>query len=160
MDSMGCNYEILDKSTIAGEPIGSIMVKTANNLRAFTIEGNVLPKLIDEIPILTVAACFCDGVSEIKDAQELRVKETDRLKVMARQLRKFGAEISEKEDGLIINGQSNFNSAEVDSETDHRVSMSLAIASLLAKGTSKIMRAEASSVSYPAFWDDLAKLTN
>ena len=79
---------------------------------------------------------------------------------MARQLRKFGAEISEKEDGLIINGQSNFNSAEVDSETDHRVAMSLAIASLLAKGTSKIMRAEASSVSYPAFWDDLAKLTN
>ena len=61
---------------------------------------------------------------------------------------------------LIINGQSNFNSAEVDSETDHRVSMSLAIASLLAKGTSKVMRAEASSVSYPAFWDDLAKLTN
>ena len=160
MDSMGCNYEILDKSTIAGEPIGSIMVKTANNLRAFTIEGNVLPKLIDEIPILTVAACFCDGVSEIKDAQELRVKETDRLKVMARQLRKFGAEISEKEDGLIINGQSNFNSAEVDSETDHRVSMSLAIASLLAKGTSKIIRAEASNVSYPSFWDDLAKLTN
>ena len=160
MDSMGCKYEILDKSTIAGEPIGSIMVKTANNLRAFTIEGDVLPKLIDEIPILTVAACFCDGVSEIKDAQELRVKETDRLKVMARQLRKFGAEISEKEDGLIINGQSNFNSAEVDSETDHRVSMSLAIASLLAKGTSKVMRAEASCVSYPAFWDDLAKLTN
>ena len=79
---------------------------------------------------------------------------------MARQLRKFGAEISEKEDGLIINGQSNFNSAEVDSETDHRVSMSLAIASLLAKGTSKILRAEASCVSYPAFWDDLAKLTN
>ena len=160
MDSMGCNYEILDKSTIAGEPIGSIKVKTSNNLRSFTIEGDILPKLIDEIPILTVAACFCNGVSEIKDAQELRVKETDRLKVMARQLQKFGAEISEKEDGLIINGQSNFNSAEVDSETDHRVAMSLAIASLLAKGTSKIIRAEASSVSYPAFWDDLTKLTN
>jgi len=160
MDSMGCNYEILDKSTIAGEPIGSIKVKTANNLRSFIVEGDILPKLIDEIPILTVAACFCNGVSEIKDAKELRVKETDRLKVMARQLRKFGAEIIEKEDGLIINGQSKFNSAEVDSETDHRVSMSLAIASLLAKGTSKIIRANASSVSYPAFWEDLTKLTN
>ena len=133
MDSMGCNYEILDKSTIAGEPIGSIKVKTSNNLRSFTIEGDILPKLIDEIPILTVAACFCNGVSEIKDAQELRVKETDRLKVMARQLQKFGAEITEKEDGLIINGQSKFHSAEVDSETDHRVAMSLAIASLLPK---------------------------
>ena len=160
MDSMGCDYEILDKSMIAGEPIGSIKVKTANYLKPFTIEGDILPKLIDEIPILTVAACFCNGVSEIKDAQELRVKETDRLKVMARQLRKFGAEITEKEDGLIISGQSKFNSAEVDSETDHRVSMSLAIASLLAKGTSKIMRADASSVSYPAFWEDLSKLTN
>jgi len=130
------------------------------NLRSFTIEGDILPKLIDEIPILTVAACFCNGVSEIKDAQELRVKETDRLKVMARQLQKFGAEITEKKDGLIINGQSKFNSAEVDSETDHRVAMSLAIASLLAKGTSKIMRADAASVSYPTFWDELAKLTN
>ena len=160
MDSMGCNYEIVEKSIIAGEPIGSINVKTANNLRAFTIEGDILPKLIDEIPILTVAACFCQGVSEIKDAQELRVKETDRLKVMARQLRKFGAKILEKEDGLIITGESTFNSAEVDSETDHRVSMSLAIASLLAKGSSKISRADASNVSYPTFWDDLAKLTN
>jgi len=65
MDSMGCNYEILNKSTIAGEPIGSIKVKTSNNLRSFTIEGDILPKLIDEIPILTVAACFCIGVSEI-----------------------------------------------------------------------------------------------
>ncbi len=160
MDTMGCDYEILDKSTIAGEPLGSVKVRTAKRLRSFTIEGDILPKLIDEIPILAVAACFCNGVSEIKDAKELRVKETDRLKVMAKQLRKFGAEIREKEDGLIINGQSKFHSADVDSETDHRVSMSLAIASLLAKGTSKIMRADASNVSYPSFWEDLAKLTN
>ena len=160
MDQMGCNYEIVEKSIIAGEPIGSIKVKTANNLRPFTVEGEILPKLIDEIPILTVAACFCQGVSKIKDAQELRVKETDRLKVMARQLKRFGAKITEKEDGLIINGESKFNSAEVDSETDHRISMSLAIASLLAKGSSKILRAEASNVSYPTFWADLAKLTN
>ena len=79
---------------------------------------------------------------------------------MARQLHKFRAEITEKEDGLIINGHSKFHSAEVDSETDHRVAMSLAIASLLARGSSKIIRADASSVSYPAFWEDLAKLTN
>ena len=79
---------------------------------------------------------------------------------MARQLHKFGAEIIEKEDGLIINGQSKFHAAEIDSETDHRVAMSLAIASLLAKGTSKIMRSDAANVSYPTFWEDLAKLTN
>ena len=99
--------------------------KYVSNLKPFKIEGERLPKLIDEIPILTVAACFCNGVSEIKDAKELRVKETDRLKVMTRQLKKFGANILENEDGLIINGGSKFNSAEVDSETDHRVSMSL-----------------------------------
>ncbi len=160
MDEMGCDYKIVEKSTIAGEPIGSINVKSAKNLRPFKIEGDILPKLIDEIPILTVAACFCNGVSEIKDAKELRVKETDRLKVMARQLKKFGANISENEDGLTITGDSNFHSAEVDSETDHRVSMSLAVASLLAKGASKIARADASRVSYPTFWDDLKKLIN
>ena len=77
---------------------------------------------------------------------------------MTRQLRKFGAKIIEKEDGLIIHGESKFNSAEVDSETDHRVSMSLAIAALLAKGSTNIRRAEASKVSYPTFWDDLEKL--
>ena len=158
MDEMGCNYEIIENSIIAGEPIGSINIKTASNLKPFKIEGDILPKLIDEIPILTVAGCFCDGISEIKDAKELRVKETDRLKVMARQLKKFGANIIEKEDGLIITGSSKFNSAEVDSETDHRISMSLAIASILAKGTSKIARSEASKVSYPTFWDDLKKI--
>ena len=154
------DYKILEKSTIAGEPIGSVKVKYVCNLKPFKVEGDILPKLIDEIPILTVAACFCSGVSEIKDAKELRVKETDRLKVMATQLKKFGANIIEKEDGLIINGDSKFHSAEVDTEPDHRVSMSLAIASLLAKGSSKIARAEASRVSYPNFWDDLEKLIN
>ena len=160
MQEMGCNYSIVEKSTIAGEQIGSINVKFTNNLKPFKIEGGILPRLIDEIPILTVAACFCNGVSEIKDAKELRVKETDRLKVMARQLKKFGANIVENEDGLIINGESKFHSAEVDSETDHRIAMSLAIASLLAKGSTSIARAEASKVSYPTFWDDLEKLIN
>ena len=158
MDLMGCNYEIRDTRHVAGEPLGDINVKTASNLSSFVIEGDILPKLIDEIPILTVAACFCKGISYIKDAAELRVKETDRLKVMARQLRKFGAIIEEKEDGLIIYGDSKFISAEVDSETDHRISMSLAIASIMAKGTSTIHRADASNVSYPNFWNDLESL--
>ena len=158
MDLMGCNYRIDEKATIAGEMIGNINVKTAHKLNPFTIQGDILPKLIDEIPILTVAACFCEGVSYINDASELRVKETDRLKVMTRQLSKFGANIKEKHDGLIINGDSKFIGADVDSETDHRVSMSLAVAALLAKGSSKIFRSEASNVSYPKFWNDLESL--
>ena len=155
---MGCNYKIDEQSTIAGEMIGNIHVKTANELKPFTIQGDILPKLIDEIPILTVAACFCGGISYINDASELRIKETDRLKVMVRQLSKFGANIQEKHDGLIINGDSKFIGADVDSETDHRVAMSLAIAALLAKGSSKIYRSEASNVSYPGFWNDLESL--
>jgi len=158
MDMMGCNYKIEERSTIAGEIIGNIHIKTANKLKPFTIQGDILPKLIDEIPILTVAACFCGGISYINDASELRVKETDRLKVMARQLSKFGANIQEKHDGLIINGDSKFIGADVDSETDHRVAMSLAIAALLAKGSSEIFRSEASNVSYPGFWNDLESL--
>ncbi len=158
MDMMGCNYKIEGESTIAGEMIGNIQVKTANELKPFTIQGDILPKLIDEIPILTVAACFCGGISYINDASELRVKETDRLKVMARQLNKFGANIKEKHDGLIINGDSKFTGADVDSEKDHRVAMSLAIAALLAKGSSKIFRSDASNVSYPGFWNDLESL--
>ena len=158
MDTMRCDYEISGKRIIAGEPIGSITVRYKKDLEPFNIEGEILPKLIDEIPILTVAACFCNGVSEIKDAQELRVKETDRLKVIARQLKKFGAQIIEKENGLTIHGGSKFKAAEVDSETDHRISMSLAIASLLATGTSKIHRSESSQVSYPGFWSDLNNL--
>ncbi len=158
MDLMGCNYKIDHKNTIAGEMIGTVHVSTANNLQPFVIKGDILPKLIDEIPILTVAACFCEGISQIKDASELRVKETDRLKVMARQLSKFGAKIEEKEDGLVINGNSRFIGADVDSETDHRVAMSLAVASLLAKGSSTIFRADAANVSYPGFWDDLKSL--
>ena len=158
MDIMGCDYKIEGKSTIAGEIIGNINVKTASELKPFTIEGDILPKLIDEIPILTVAACICGGISYINDASELRIKETDRLKVMARQLSKFGANIQEKHDGLIINGDSKFVGTDVDSETDHRVAMSLAIAALLAKGSSKIYRSDASNVSYPGFWDDLESL--
>ena len=119
MDMMGCDYKIDEQSTIAGEMIGNIHVKTANELKPFTIQGDILPKLIDEIPILTVAACYCGGISYINDASELRVKETDRLKVMARQLNKFGANIKEKHDGLIINGDSKFIGADVDLSLIH-----------------------------------------
>ena len=158
MDKMNCDYEINEQRIIAGEPIGSINIKSSKHLKPFIIEGEILPRLIDEIPILSVAACFCEGTSQIKNASELRVKETDRLKVMARQLRKFGAKIEEQQDGLIITGGSEFIAAEVDSETDHRVAMSLAIASLLAKGSSTLDRPEASNVSYPSFWNDLENL--
>jgi 3-phosphoshikimate 1-carboxyvinyltransferase len=113
---------------------------------------------VDEVPILSVAACFCDGESRISGAAELRVKETDRLAVMARQLKAMGAEIEEHDDGMTIRGGRPLHGTHLDSETDHRVAMSMAVAALMANGPSTLARSEAAAVSYPTFWDDLARL--
>jgi 3-phosphoshikimate 1-carboxyvinyltransferase len=105
-----------------------------------------------------VAACCAEGVSRIHDAAELRVKETDRLAVMARQLGAMDARIEEFDDGMAITGITDLRGAVVDSETDHRVAMSLAVTALVAQGTTTLHRAEAAAVSYPQFWDDLQRL--
>jgi len=105
-----------------------------------------------------VAALCAEGTSVIRDAGELRVKETDRLAVMARQLRAMGAELEETTDGMVIPGGQRLTGAQVDSETDHRVAMSLAVAALIASGDTSIDQSEAAAVSYPSFWDELARL--
>jgi 3-phosphoshikimate 1-carboxyvinyltransferase len=139
---------------VAGEPVADLRVKYSN-LKACTIAGDLIPRLIDEIPILAVAAAFAQGTTMIKDAAELRVKESDRLAVMAAELNKMGAKITELPDGLEITGGNALKGAEVDSYTDHRIAMSLAIASLTATGTTTIHRAEAASISYPNFINTL-----
>lgn len=108
--------------------------------------------------MLAVAACCADGVSRVSGAEELRVKETDRLAVMARQLGAMGARIEEVADGMSIQGGVSLHGAEVDSETDHRVAMSLAVAAQIASGLTHVHRHEAAAVSYPGFWDDLKRL--
>jgi 3-phosphoshikimate 1-carboxyvinyltransferase len=157
LGAMGAPLEILNERLVAGEPVGDLRVRPAP-LKAFTIGGELIPRLVDEIPILAVAALAAEGTSVIGDAEELRVKETDRLAVMARQLRAMGAELEETSDGLVIPGGQQLQGATVDSETDHRVAMSLAVAALGATGSTRIARAEAAAVSYPNFWDDLARL--
>ncbi len=159
MHQMGANFEILNQTDIAGEPVGDIRV-SHSSLKPFKIDNDIIPRLVDEIPILTVAACFCEGESQITGANELRVKETDRLAVISRQLSCMGADIDEQEDGLTIRGGKTLHGAEIDSETDHRIAMSLAIASLIAEGDSALARSDAAAVSYPNFWEDLAKLQN
>ncbi len=159
MQNMEAQFEVLNAREVAGEPVGDLRVTQAP-LKAFTINEEIIPRLVDEIPILSVAACFCDGVSKISGASELRVKETDRLSVMARQLKAMGAEIQEHEDGLTIHGGKPLKGTVLDSETDHRVAMSLGIASLLAEGSSSLLQSEAAAVSYPEFWDDLDRLHN
>jgi 3-phosphoshikimate 1-carboxyvinyltransferase len=143
-----------NQRTVAGEPVADLRVKYSN-LKACTIAGDLIPRLIDEIPILAVAAAFAQGTTIIKDAAELRVKESDRLAVIAAELNKMGAKITELPDGLEITGGNALKGAELDSYTDHRIAMSLAIASLTATGTTTIHRAEAASISYPNFINTL-----
>ena len=157
LEQMGARIELLNGCEVAGEPVGDLRV-THGPLQAFTIGADLIPRLVDEIPVLAVAACYAEGVSRVSGAEELRVKETDRLAVMARQLGAMGARIEEFADGLTIEGGVPLHGAEVDSETDHRVAMSLAVAAQVAQGPTQLHRAEAAAVSYPGFWEDLERL--
>jgi 3-phosphoshikimate 1-carboxyvinyltransferase len=154
---MGARIELLNGREVAGEPVGDLRV-THGPLQAFTIGAELIPRLVDEIPVLAVAACYAEGISRVSGAEELRVKETDRLAVMARQLGAMGARIEEFADGLTIEGGVPLHGADVDSETDHRVAMSLAVAAQVAHGPTQLHRPEAAAVSYPGFWEDLERL--
>jgi 3-phosphoshikimate 1-carboxyvinyltransferase len=154
---MGAAIEVRNPRDVAGEPVGDLHV-CHGPLKAFSIGGALIPRLVDEIPVLAVAACCADGVSTIRGAEELRVKETDRLAVMARHLGAMGARLEEHADGLTIQGATTLHGAEVESETDHRVAMSLAVASLVAQGDTRLHDSAAAAVSYPGFWEDLARL--
>ena len=157
LKQMGARIELLNGREVAGEPVGDLRV-THGPLQAFTIGADLIPRLVDEIPVLAVAACYAEGISRVSGAEELRVKETDRLAVMARQLGAMGARIEEFADGLTIEGGVPLHGAEVDSETDHRVAMSLAVAAQVAHGPTQLHRPEAAAVSYPGFWEDLERL--
>ncbi len=157
LEQMGARIDVLNQRDVAGEPVGDLRV-VHGPLKPFHFGEEIMPRLVDEVPILSVAACFCEGESRITGAAELRVKETDRLAVMARQLKAMGADIEEHPDGLTIRGGRPLRGAQLDSETDHRVAMSLAVAALMADGDSTLARSEAAAVSYPTFWSDLERL--
>lgn len=157
LQMMNADITIVNEREAAGEPVADLLVKTSQ-LKGCTIEGDIIPRLIDEIPILAVAACFAEGTTTIKDAAELRVKESDRLAVMATELGKMGAKITEFADGMEIIGGTPLQGVDTDSYTDHRIAMSLAIAALNAQGQTKIDRAEAISISYPTFTDTLKNI--
>jgi len=151
LEMMGADIQLQNQREAAGEPVADILVRSSGQLRGCTIAGDLIPRLIDEIPILAVAATFASGNTIIRDAAELRVKESDRLAVTAAELNRMGAKITELPDGLEITGGTPLTGADVDSYTDHRIAMSLAIAALNATGTTNIHRAEAAAISYPDF---------
>lgn len=159
LQKMGANITLENERIVAGEPVADIRVKSSQ-LDGCEISGDIIPRLIDEIPIIAVAACFASGKTIIKDAAELRVKESDRITVMATQLNKLGAKITELPDGMEIIGGSELKGTEVNSFTDHRIAMSLAIAALNCQGIMIIHGAEAAAISYPNFINTLQSIIN
>jgi 3-phosphoshikimate 1-carboxyvinyltransferase len=157
LSMMGADIQLENQREVAGEPVADLRVRYGK-LKACGIGGDLIPRLIDEIPILAVAAVFAEGTTVIKDAAELRVKESDRIAVMASELNRMGAKVTELPDGLEITGGTPLKGAEVDSHTDHRIAMSLAIAALNATGITTIHGAEAAAISYPDFFESLTKI--
>lgn len=154
---MGGNIEILNKRELNGEPVGDVLVYSSA-LRAVEIKGDMIPKAIDEIPVIAVAACFAEGETVIRDAKELRVKETDRIRAMATELKKMGAEVEELEDGMIIRGKESLKGSPCRSWGDHRIAMALAVAGTRARGITEIEGAECVSVSFPRFFNVMKRL--
>jgi 3-phosphoshikimate 1-carboxyvinyltransferase len=154
---MGADLTVTETGLEAGEPVGTIRVRHSA-LKGTEVGGSVVVEMIDEFPILMVAALHAEGETVVRDAQELRVKETDRIAVMAQELRKLGAEITETPDGFIIRGPQPLQAATVDGHDDHRVSMSLSVAGLVAQGQTTVLDARCAGDSFPGFADTLSKL--
>ena len=155
--AMGGNIEILNENDTNGEPTADILVKYSK-LHGTTIEGAIIPTLIDELPIIAVLACFAEGTTIIKDAAELKVKESNRIDVMVNNLSLMKADITGTDDGMIIHGGKTLEGAVVESNLDHRIAMSFAIAGMNAEGTTTILNSDCVNISYPAFYQDLEKL--
>ena len=155
---MGADISYENKREVSGEPTADLIVRSSS-LHGTTIGGEIIPTLIDEIPAIAVLACFAEGTTIIKDAQELKVKESNRIDVMVNNLSKMGADITATDDGMIINGGKPLHGAVIDSKLDHRIAMSFAIAGLMADGETEITGAECVEISYPTFYKDLARLS-
>lgn len=154
---MGGDITFANVNADSGEPTADITVKTSS-LKGCVIEGDIIPKLIDEIPVIAILACFAEGETVIKDAAELKVKESNRIDVMVNNLSAMGADITGTDDGMIIRGGKPLHSAVIHSKKDHRIAMSFAIAAMCAEGETEILDADCVNISYPDFYRDLENL--
>lgn len=152
-------FEFGEYRSELGEPVADVSIGWTSSLQPFTIEGSLVPRLIDEIPVLAVLATQCDGVSVIRDAGEMRIKESDRIELMASGLRRMGAQVETFEDGMAISGPTALKGDRIDACLDHRIAMAFAIAGLVADGATTIDGAEAIVTSYPNFETDLMELS-
>lgn len=154
---MGGNITILNERTDGGELTADLLVKSSS-LHGITIEGEIIPTLIDEIPVIAVMAAAAEGKTIIKDAAELKVKESDRIAIVTENLLHMGCDITPTDDGMIILGGKPLHGGELNSYLDHRIAMSFAIAALIAEGETHMKDAECVNISYPTFYEDLRNL--
>lgn len=155
--AMGADITLLNEKSDSGEPTADILVRSSS-LQGTIIEGDIIPTLIDELPMIAAMACFADGQTVIRDAAELKVKESNRLEAMVSNLTSMGADVTETVDGMIIQGGRPLHGAVIDSRLDHRLAMTFAIAGLCADKETEILGAECVNISYPEFYQDLQKI--
>lgn len=154
---MGADLTLLNVKDDTGEPTADILVRSSQ-LHGTVIGGSIIPTLIDELPMIAALACFAEGETVIKDASELKVKESNRIDVMVRNLTAMGADVEETEDGMIIRGGKPLHGAVIDSKLDHRIAMTFAVTGCCADGETEILGAECVNISYPGFYGDLERL--
>ena len=153
---MGANLELLNTRTQCGEPVADILVKHSE-LNGTVIEGDLIPTLIDELPVIAVMAACANGETIIRNAEELKVKESNRLEIIVHHLSEMGCDITGTEDGMIIRGGKPLHGAVLDSYLDHRIAMSFAVAGLVADSETEITNADCVNISYPGFYRDLLR---
>ena len=158
LGSMGANIQIKNVREIGDEPVADIVAESSQ-LHGTEIAGDAVPRAIDELPALALAASLASGTTTIRDAEELRIKESDRIMTTVAGLSSLGADIEERPDGMTIRGVDRLQGAPCDSASDHRIAMTMAVAGLTAIGETTIVGAEAADVSYPGFWRTLDSLT-
>lgn len=151
---MGADIQVRKERMVAGEPVGDLVARSSK-LRGVEISGDIVPILIDEIPVLSVAAAMAEGDTVVRDAAELRVKETDRIAATGAWLTAAGVRMEEAKDGMTIHGAGRLRGITGRSFDDHRIAMSLAVAGLVSDGPMGIEGAGAADISYPTFWRDL-----
>lgn len=156
-ENMGADITYLSKTSAGGEPVADILVKHSP-LGAVTVEGSIIPTLIDELPMIAVMAAFAEGTTIIRDAAELKVKETNRINTVTENLKAMGADVTPTDDGMVIRGRGTLKGARINSHLDHRIAMAFAIAGLAATGTTVIEGSRCVDVSYPAFFETLDSL--
>lgn len=154
---MGADITLLNENQESGEPTADLLIRHSS-LHGTTVGGAVIPTLIDELPVVAALACFAEGTTVIKDAQELKVKESNRIDVMVKNLSAMGARITATDDGMIIEGGHPLHGAVIDSKLDHRIAMTFAVTALASDGETEILGADCVKISYPEFYGDLNSL--